>query len=293
MAKIYKITNTKNGKFYIGMTVDSLEQRLKEHIQECRRYERGTVKYKSRLYNAMLADGIQYFIIELVEDNVPRELVGAREQYYIKLLNSQDDSIGYNISKGGRAGPPQGKHTEQAKLMQSIHNKNKIWCYDPETLEYRKVLPENVPEGFVIGMLESHKAKLKGENNGMYGKVGANRGKRLSEETKRRLSESKKAKNKDRNRAWYTNGIEEFWLDLNTTVPPEGFYSGRIPNKNAHRVSIEIEDLIENKTYSFDAYSFAQEALNLSYATIAKSAKTGCIVKNRYKCKISATSLAD
>ena len=97
MAKIYKITNTKNGKFYIGMTVDSLEQRLKEHIQECRRYERGAVKYKSRLYNAMLADGIQYFIIELIEDNVPRELVGAREQYYIKLLNSQDDSIGYNI----------------------------------------------------------------------------------------------------------------------------------------------------------------------------------------------------
>ena len=288
MAKIYKITNTKNGKFYIGMTVDSLEQRLKEHIQECRRYERGAVKYKSRLYNAMLADGIQYFIIELVEDNVPRELVGAREQYYIKLLNSQDDSIGYNISKGGRAGPPQGKHTEQAKLMQSIHNKNKIWCYDPETLEYRKVLPENVPEGFVIGMLESHKAKLKGENNGMYGKVGANRGKRLSEETKRRLSESKKAKNKDRNRAWYTNGIEEFWLDLNTTVPPEGFYPGRIPNKNAHRVSIEIEDLIENKTYSFDAYSFAQEALNLSYSTIAKSIKTGCIIKNRYKCKFKS-----
>lgn len=288
MAKIYKITNNKNGKFYIGMTVDSLEQRLKEHIQECRRYERGAVKYKSRLYNAMLADGIQYFIIELVEDNVPRELVGSREQYYIKLLNSQDDSIGYNISKGGRAGPPQGKHTEQAKLMQSIHNKNKIWCYDPETLEYRKVLPENVPEGFVIGMLESHKAKLKGENNGMYGKVGANRGKRLSEETKRRLSESKKAKNKDRNRAWYTNGIEEFWLDLNTTVPPEGFYPGRIPNKNAHRVSIEIEDLIENKTYSFDAYSFAQEALNLSYSTIAKSIKTGCIIKNRYKCKFKS-----
>ena len=293
MAKIYKITNSKNGKIYVGMTVDTLEQRLKEHIQECRRYERGVVKYKSRLYNAMLADGFQAFTIELLEDNVSREQVGVREQHYIKLLNTQDDSVGYNISKGGRAGPPQGKHTEQAKLMQSIHNKNKIWCYDPETLEYRKVLPENVPESFVIGMLESHKAKLKGENNGMYGKVGANRGKRLSEETKKRLSESKKAKNKDRNRAWYTNGTEEYWLDLNTTVPPEGFYPGRIPNKNAHRVSIEIEDLVENKTYKFDAYSFAQEALKLSYATIAKSAKTGCIVKNRYKCKISATSLAE
>lgn len=287
MAKIYKITNTKNGKFYIGMTVDSLEQRLKEHIQECRRYERGIVKYKSRLYNAMIADGLQAFIIELVEDNISRELVGEREQYYIKLLNSQDDSIGYNISKGGRAGPPQGKHTEQAKLLQSIHNKNKIWCYDPDTLEYRKVLPENVPEGFIIGMLESHKAKFKGENNGMYGKIGSNRGKTLSEETKRRLSESKKAKNKDRTRVWYTNGTEEYWIDLNTTLPPEGFYRGRIPNKNAHRVSIEIEDLVENKTYQFDAYSFAQEALSLSYATIAKSIKTGCIIKNRYKCKFA------
>ena len=71
-------------------------------------------------------------------------------------------------------------------------------------------------------------------------------------------------------------------------MPPEGFYPGRIPNKNAHRVSIEIEDLIENKTYSFDAYSFAQEALNLSYSTIAKSIKTGCIIKNRYKCKFKS-----
>ena len=293
MAKIYKITNNKNGKIYVGMTVDPLEQRLKEHIQECRRYERGVVKYKSRLYNAMLADGFQAFTIELLEDNIPREQVGAREQYYIKLLNTQDNSIGYNISKGGRAGPPQGKHTEQAKLLQSIHNKNKIWCYDPTTLEYRKVLPENVPEGFVIGMLESHKAKLQGENNGMYGKIGPNHGKRFSEETRKRLSESKKAKNKDRNRAWYTNGIEEYWLDLNATTPPDSFYPGRVPNKNAHRVSIEIEDLVENKTYKFDAYSFAQTELKLSYATIAKSAKTGCIVKNRYKCKLSTTSLAE
>ena len=117
MAKIYKITNVKNGKIYIGMTVDDLEQRFKEHIQECRRYEQGTTtkKYKSRLYNAMIADGIQSFRIELIEDNIPRDLVGEREQHYIELLNARDDSIGYNISKGGRAGPPQGKHTEATK----------------------------------------------------------------------------------------------------------------------------------------------------------------------------------
>jgi group I intron endonuclease len=293
MAKIYKITNTKNGKIYIGMTVDTLDQRLKEHVQECRRYERGIVKYKSRLYNAMLADGIQAFTIELIEDNVPRDLVGKREQYYIKLFNTQDDSIGYNISKGGRSGPPQGKHTEQTRLLQSINNKNKIWCYDPVTLEYRKVLPENIPEGFVIGMLESHKAKLKGENNGMYGKIGANRGKKLSEETKKRSSETKKARNKTRNWVWYTNGTEEHWININEKQPPEGFYPGRVPNKNAHRVAIEVEDLIENKIYEFDSYSLAQETLALSYYTIAKAAKTNCIVKNRYKCKISATSLAD
>jgi hypothetical protein len=135
-------------------------------------------------------------------------------------------------------------------------------------------------------MLESHKAKLKGENNGMYGKVGSNRGKTLSEETKKRSSETKKARNKNRNWAWYTNGSEEHWINLNEKQPPEGFYPGRIPNKNAHRVSIEIEDLIEHKTYQFDAYSFAQEALKLSYMTIVKSIKTGCIIKNRYKCKL-------
>ena len=56
---IYKITNMKNGKFYIGYTNMSVQKRFKAHIDETRRMERGVKGKSSYLHNAMSYHGIR------------------------------------------------------------------------------------------------------------------------------------------------------------------------------------------------------------------------------------------
>lgn len=76
MQGIYKITNTINGKFYIGQTLD-FKQRWRKHKQ---------CKDNYPLYNAFRKYGIKNFtfeILEIVEDN--KKLTEREEYYYNKM----------------------------------------------------------------------------------------------------------------------------------------------------------------------------------------------------------------
>ena len=95
---IYKITNEKNEKFYIGYSTMSAKSRFKSHCDEVRRLEKGHQKAKSYLHNAMSHHGCKNFSVEILEeftDISPVEL-GEHEQQYIKLLDPD-----YNVSPGG------------------------------------------------------------------------------------------------------------------------------------------------------------------------------------------------
>lgn len=94
MAYIYKITNSINGKIYIGKTYKTIEQRFKEHFKDSKRY-------KNRpLYRAINKYGIESFKIEVIEKtNTPEE----REKYWIQHFNSYHN--GYNATLGGDGKP--------------------------------------------------------------------------------------------------------------------------------------------------------------------------------------------
>ena len=47
VGKIYKITNNINNKIYIGCTINTIEQRFREHKSRCK-----TQTHKSKLYNS-------------------------------------------------------------------------------------------------------------------------------------------------------------------------------------------------------------------------------------------------
>lgn len=93
MYQIYKITNTINGKSYIGKTKKTFEVRFREHVRESKK-ERA----KDRpLYRAMNKYGVDVFTIELVEETYdPVE----REKYWIEFYGTYG-SGGYNATKGG------------------------------------------------------------------------------------------------------------------------------------------------------------------------------------------------
>lgn len=94
MSCIYKITNTINGKVYIGQTIKNPKERFREH-KYCATHKNLRRGY---LYKAMAKYGCDNFTIEVVE-KCPRNLLDEREMYWIKQYDSFNN--GYNLTLGG------------------------------------------------------------------------------------------------------------------------------------------------------------------------------------------------
>lgn len=95
MGYIYKITNSINGKVYIGQTVKTLQKRFIQHKNNC------TKSYFSQLaiYKAFNKYGIDNFVFEKIEE-IPNKLLDEREKYWIEEYDSYFN--GYNSTLGGR-----------------------------------------------------------------------------------------------------------------------------------------------------------------------------------------------
>lgn len=100
MFTIYKITNLKNRKSYIGQTSKTIKDRLQRHIQTAMKFQLNTYFAK-----AIRKYGIENFIIEELETNIlSQEEANRREIYYIALYNTKDKDKGYNSTIGGEGG---------------------------------------------------------------------------------------------------------------------------------------------------------------------------------------------
>lgn len=98
MSYIYKITNIKNDKIYIGKTNNTIKKRFQEHCQDSK-----GLHYENRpLYKAMNKYGIENFKIEQIEECSP-EIASERERYWIEYYGSF--KYGYNATLGGDGKP--------------------------------------------------------------------------------------------------------------------------------------------------------------------------------------------
>jgi hypothetical protein len=87
---VYKITNTANGKFYVGSSKD-IYKRWKQHKDALNEDRHGNV----HLQNAWNKYSIGSFKFEIIEECEP-EIQFEREQFYLNELNPFDGN-GYNI----------------------------------------------------------------------------------------------------------------------------------------------------------------------------------------------------
>ena len=99
MFNIYVMTNSVNGKVYVGQTIRALEPYLRtDFTRSVKDHERDR---KPRLYNAMRKYGDTVFSIKLLA-KVPEKIYADRlEKFFIKWFKSQDKDKGYNIADGG------------------------------------------------------------------------------------------------------------------------------------------------------------------------------------------------
>lgn len=95
---IYKITNKKTNKTYVGATKNSLATRWSQHIKEAFSNKSGRP-----LYVDIRTYGEDSYQIEVIEDQVFHNDLGEREKYWIKEINSKYP-YGLNKSGGGEIG---------------------------------------------------------------------------------------------------------------------------------------------------------------------------------------------
>jgi group I intron endonuclease len=167
MGRVYKITNTTNGKFYVGFTASSLEKRFARHKRNAK-YGQDTY-----LYRAIRRNGESSFIIESVQEGATFEdeckWISDLKPAYNMTAGGEggDTSASPNFRKGvaayharkskesyatyGHAGK---KHSENTKSEQSKIKKD-FWDANPE----RK---------------EKLKERVSGAGNPMFGKTPAN-----------------------------------------------------------------------------------------------------------------------
>lgn len=131
MATIYKITNKLNNSCYIGKTVRPVKFRWQQHkrsYQYCKQQNITTIP----LYNAFNAYGIDNFIFEIVEDNIPNEDINNKEKYYIQFFHSKVKDGGYNVTGGGDGGRSWSKLSDKdvKEIIEILQDENNLQHFD-------------------------------------------------------------------------------------------------------------------------------------------------------------------
>jgi group I intron endonuclease len=165
---VYQITNTANGRMYVGSTVN-LKKRWSSHRRELRK--NGHVNGRlQNAYNKYGAECFRFSIVELVSDTAK---LLEREQFWIDNHKSSDKNIGYNIAHF--AGPSMAgrKHTPQARRRMSAAGLGKA-----KSPEFRRQISE-ARMGHEVSAETREKISA------------ANLGRRHSEEARQNMSRSK------------------------------------------------------------------------------------------------------
>lgn len=196
MGYVYKITNTINGKQYIGKTMGTIENRWNNHIKGAKG------NYNSKLSNAIRKYGENAFKVSILEESENELYLFEKERYWINQANSFGEN-GYNLTEGGE-GALGYRHYEEVKIklrdLASKTHKGRQF-----TEEHRKNLSKAMKGNKnMLGKRHSEESKLK-MSEATKGKQKssptietrqklskANTGKKRSEETKLKLSEARK-----------------------------------------------------------------------------------------------------
>jgi group I intron endonuclease len=100
---VYLLTNTRNGKVYVGQTTLSLEERWRQHVK----LARSNSLRRQYIHNALRKYGLKVFTKAILATADNQEELDRLEQSHIEQYGSADQTKGYNqstVGGNGRAG---------------------------------------------------------------------------------------------------------------------------------------------------------------------------------------------
>ena len=200
---IYKTTNLKNNKFYIGMHSTS-------------NLEDGYLGSGKRLWNSINYYGRENFKIEILEYFETREELAKRER---ELVNEDllKDQMCMNLALGGSGG----------NIFLSVEQRKKFHSSGGRAvrLMFCKIHHEKMKND--VEYYENVVSKIRGNKNWL--------GKKHKPETIEKMKQSKIGhgigeKNSQFGTCWITDGIQNKIIKKDNTIP-NGWKLGRIQNK--------------------------------------------------------------
>jgi group I intron endonuclease len=146
---LYKITNSINGKVYIGYTKNA-KTRFKDHIRHAK-----SSHTNQRLHSAIRKYGAENFSF-LIVDTVENKLDAIqREIELITTFNSTDPKIGYNLTNGGEGGNFYEFISDDNK--QKSINRLKSWANFQKNKTYEDIYgDERAKDQLAIRVKEKH-----------------------------------------------------------------------------------------------------------------------------------------
>ena len=201
---IYKTTNLKNGKYYIGMhSTNNLED---GYMGSGKRLRRSLIKY-----------GKENFKSEILEFLPERKTLVEREK---EIVNEEllKDTLSMNLKQGGEGGTINDEHRKNLKIGASKYQKNK-WLIDSDYRDkIKKLLLDNIVKNHLLGKINYNNFE----------------GRKHTEDTKNKMRDVKIGmyvgeKNPSYGTCWITNGKENKKIKkekINDYLC-EGWYKGR------------------------------------------------------------------
>jgi hypothetical protein len=169
---IYRIRNVNSGKCYVG-SAKRFKQRWATHRSELRR----GLHANKHLMRAWLKYGEESFVFEILEKCEPIALIPTEQSWMDKLRPE------YNLAP--RAGNCLGvKHSEEAKRKISERNKGNKYCLGRRATEKCKAAVAMANRG----------RRFKRPPAAILATAEKHRGMKRSEETRRKISESRRGK---------------------------------------------------------------------------------------------------
>ena len=273
---IYMVRNKVNGKIYFGKTENNFKTRYSGNITK--------YTHNEHLQNSIKKYGIENFEINEQFDFAYNEddLLDL-EDMYMCIYNTLDKRYGYNKRRSGSKHKGYGKHSEESKRKQSETMKGKYVGEKspnygkPKSEETKRKISETKKgKKYTLSPEQRHKLKerTKGEKNPFYGKHHSeetkaklreiNTGKKASDETKRKMSETRKGKPLGKQSESHVKKLTE--------IRRSGIFEGD-KNPNAKKV------ICLNTGEVFDTIKFAREwvgsKVNIGSCCLGKTKTAG------------------